>query len=57
MSETTLPYSGFATLRKCLDAHAAWLRDDPKGKRAYLGGANLLDANLSRAYLLRRVLA
>ena len=51
MSETTLPYSGFATLRECLDAHAAWLRADPKGKRANLSDADLSGANLSGANL------
>ena len=57
MSETTLPYSGFATLRECLDAHAAWLRGEPEGKRANLihadlSGANLIGANLIGANLI-----
>jgi hypothetical protein len=48
-----LKYSGFATIREALDAHAAWLRGEKDGLRANLSGANLSGANLSGANLSR----
>ena len=38
-------------LKNILDAHLAWLRGDPGGKKANLSGANLSGANLSGANL------
>ena len=38
-------------LKKILDLHAAWLTNQPNGKRADLHGANLRNANLSGADL------
>ena len=58
MADSTQTYSGFATLKEALDAHAAWVRGEPEGKRANLRdadlrGANLRDANLRDADLRR----
>jgi hypothetical protein len=38
-------------LKTILDAHQAWLRNEPGGKRANLSGADLVDANLTDANL------
>ena len=38
-------------IAKVLKEHLLWLKDDPKGKRAYLRSANLQGANLQGAYL------
>ena len=34
-----------------LNKHKMWLRNDPKGERAYLSGADLIGADLREAYL------
>ena len=51
MADSTQTYSGFATLKEALDAHAAWVRGEPEGKRANLRDADLRRANLSGANL------
>jgi hypothetical protein len=49
------PYSGFETIKECLDAHKAWLRGESgdHARRANLSLANLSGADLRRANLRR----